>query len=408
MVQISRIEFNQWVAEAYQYLYDWAYLRTHPLAELLFSDPQINRKQKVEELYQLLLKLLDELDSGHPPAFSRPWRRHRLLVLRYVDGKDIEAVADELSISKRQYYREHEAAMEVVSDLLWDRYLARVQPPSMLSTELMAGDAYQDLLRKETAYLEQTDRYCQVSEVIEGIRLLTQEMLNKRGLELLITSPDEVLSPVAVRQHVLRQIILGLLGYWIEMEGPGEIALATEQHGAVVTLSIIQPSSGDNDLIVENPASLTSVQELAALNDLQLTIQRTQGAITGFTVAMPATALKTILVVDDNNDILELMQRYLSANHYNVVSARSGREALQLVQQIRPYAISLDLMMPEQDGWDLLQILKNQADTRHIPVLVCSVLRQKELALSLGASAFLEKPITEQNLLAVMQLLYPD
>jgi CheY-like chemotaxis protein len=405
MTQISRIEFNQWVAEAYQYLYDWAYLRTHPLAELLFSDPQINRKQKAEELYQLLLKLLDELDSGHPPAFSRPWRRHRLLVLRYVDGKDIEAVSDELSVSKRQYYREHEAALEAVSDLLWDRYLTRVQPPSMLNTEATPGDAYQNLLRKETAYLEQTDRYCQVSEVIEGIRLLTQEMLNKRGLKLFITGPDEILSPVAVRYHVLRQIILGLLGYWIEMGGPGEITLAAEQNGAVVMLSIIYTSLGEMNLVIKNRDSLSSVQELAALNDLKLTIQTIRSAISGFTVAMPAAALKTILVVDDNNDILELMQRYLSANHYNVVSARSGREALQLAQQIRPYAISLDLMMPEQDGWDLLQILKNQADTRHIPVLVCSVLRQKELALSLGASAFLEKPITEQNLLAVMQLL---
>ena len=407
MVQISRIEFNQWVAEAYQYLYDWAYLRTHPLAELLLPDPQINRKQKAEELYQLLLKLVDELDSGQPPPFSRPWRRHRLLVLRYVDGKDIEAVADELSISKRQYYREHEAALEAVSDLLWERYLACVQPPSMLDTEATQGDAYQDLLRKETAYLEQTDRYCQVGEVIEGIRLLTQEMLNKRGLKLYITSSVENLSPVAVRHHVLRQIILGLLGYWIEMDSPGEITLVAEEHKAVVTLSIIKPFSGVDNLR-ENPASLTSVQELAALNDLQLTIRRIQDAITGFTVAMPGAALKTILVVDDNYDILELMQRYLNANHYNVVTARSGREALQLVTQIRPYAISLDLMMPEQDGWDLLQILKNQADTRHIPVLVCSVLRQKELALSLGASAFLEKPITEQNLLLVMQLLYPD
>ena len=61
--------------------------------------------------------------------------------------------------------------------------------------------------------------------------------------------------------------------------------------------------------------------------------------------------------------------------------------------------------MPRQDGWDVLQVLLNQPETRHIPILVCSVLRQKELALSMGATAFLEKPVTEQVLLAALAAL---
>ena len=62
-------------------------------------------------------------------------------------------------------------------------------------------------------------------------------------------------------------------------------------------------------------------------------------------------------------------------------------------------------MMPDQDGWDVLQILSTQPNTSHIPVIVCSVLRQEDLALSLGASAFLLKPITRHDLLSRLEEL---
>ena len=61
--------------------------------------------------------------------------------------------------------------------------------------------------------------------------------------------------------------------------------------------------------------------------------------------------------------------------------------------------------MPDQDGWDVLQTLANQPETRHIPVIVCTVLSAKELALSLGAAFFLEKPITEKALISTLRML---
>ncbi len=62
--------------------------------------------------------------------------------------------------------------------------------------------------------------------------------------------------------------------------------------------------------------------------------------------------------------------------------------------------------MPEQDGWDVLQAL-NWPDTRHIPIVVCSVLHEQDPALALGAAGFIEKPITEQGLLAAVLPLLP-
>ena len=88
-----------------------------------------------------------------------------------------------------------------------------------------------------------------------------------------------------------------------------------------------------------------------------------------------------------------------------MVTTQLAQDVLELAHQLRPYAITLDLMMPDQDGWDVLQMLLNQPETQHIPVIVCSVLRQRDLALSLGASLFLEKPVSEQSLLSAMEAL---
>lgn len=97
--------------------------------------------------------------------------------------------------------------------------------------------------------------------------------------------------------------------------------------------------------------------------------------------------------------------RYLSANHYQTVVARTAAEALDRLRQVQPYAIVLDLMMPGQDGWDLLQILLSRPETQQVPVIVCTVLKQKDLALSLGAAAFLEKPVSEQALVDALAAL---
>ena len=83
--------------------------------------------------------------------------------------------------------------------------------------------------------------------------------------------------------------------------------------------------------------------------------------------------------------------------------ARNGEDAIQMAKTLQPYAITLDVMIPDPDGWSVLQTLRNQLETRHIPVVVCTVLGTKELALSLGAAAFLEKPVTEEALLSALE-----
>jgi CheY-like chemotaxis protein len=123
-------------------------------------------------------------------------------------------------------------------------------------------------------------------------------------------------------------------------------------------------------------------------------------------VRLPVGWEATILVVDDNPDIVQLFQRFIGRG-YRLVQATIADEALRLAREIRPDVVTLDVMMPGVDGWEILEELKSDPETRHIPVVVCSVLREGTLALSLGAAAFVAKPINQQALRAALEQYRP-
>jgi CheY-like chemotaxis protein len=126
-----------------------------------------------------------------------------------------------------------------------------------------------------------------------------------------------------------------------------------------------------------------------------------------FAIVLPPVQLRTLLVVDDNPDLVGLFRRYLHDQPYRVIQATSGGAALGLSRQLRPGVILLDVLMPSQDGWEILQQLRSHAETRDIPVVICSVLPERALARSLGVHEFLPKPFTRQDLMAVLERSYP-
>ena len=109
-----------------------------------------------------------------------------------------------------------------------------------------------------------------------------------------------------------------------------------------------------------------------------------------------------MLVVDDNEELFALFQRYVADHPYQLIHAQSVDQALRLVQSNPPDVITLDLMMPNRDGWELLQALRADPATIPIPVIVCSVLEDPDLALSLGAQAYLKKPVGAVDLLQAL------
>ena len=100
---------------------------------------------------------------------------------------------------------------------------------------------------------------------------------------------------------------------------------------------------------------------------------------------------KKILVIDDDPDICELVSTYLANTGYEGVVALSGREGLKLARTIKPYAITLDLAMPDLAGWDVLQRLKSSPETAHIPVIIISATEDRTTGTALGAVGYLVK-----------------
>ena len=405
---LSRADFGNDVVNLYRNLYDLVYLRTHPLIDLLISDPSVARKNKGWQAHHLLLDVIEELNPGQDvPVFSRQWRRYQLLVLRYVDGLDPRAVAEELTISRRQYFREQKAALQTIADILWDRYV--VGEPAFeempQTVEEQASLKRMELLRLEAARVGQASRYARVGDVVQGVLPLLKEMMHRRGLDLQQAIPA-TLPAVSVGRSLLRQMFLGMLGYLAERAEEATLRLVAWIDGAVVCISAtVEPPSVVRLAVPgETEDPLSTIEEMATLSGAHILPIRVEGSIAGFNMRLPV-AQRTVLIVDDNEDVLELFRRYLSPSHFRVATARTAWEALDQARDLQPHAITLDLMMPDQDGWDLLQTLLNQPDTRHIPIIVCTVLKQKELALSLGATAFLEKPVSKQALLAALETL---
>jgi signal transduction histidine kinase/DNA-binding response OmpR family regulator len=119
-------------------------------------------------------------------------------------------------------------------------------------------------------------------------------------------------------------------------------------------------------------------------------------------VAAPATA-PTVLVVDDDAVVRDLMERFLSADGFRVVTAASGDEGLRLAREVAPAAITLDVLMPGTDGWAVLAALKADPALAAIPVVMLTMLDQEDLGYALGASDFVTKPVDRERLVTVLQ-----
>ena len=109
--------------------------------------------------------------------------------------------------------------------------------------------------------------------------------------------------------------------------------------------------------------------------------------------------ISTVLTIDDDPNVLDLMARVYQREGFRPVSASNGKMGIELARQLRPDLITLDIMMPGMDGWSVLKALKEDADLRDIPVIMVSIVENKPMALDVGALDSLTKPIAWDRLL---------
>ncbi len=116
---------------------------------------------------------------------------------------------------------------------------------------------------------------------------------------------------------------------------------------------------------------------------------------------------KTVLVVEDDRMAADLLTLYLTNAGYNVVVAVDGEEAIKKAKEYQPFLITLDVMLPKKDGWDVLSELKNSQDVAPIPVIIVSMVDNKDLGFSLGAVEYLMKPIDRTKLIDIVNSCIP-
>jgi CheY-like chemotaxis protein len=113
-----------------------------------------------------------------------------------------------------------------------------------------------------------------------------------------------------------------------------------------------------------------------------------------------------ILSIDDDPDVIEILRKYLVPEGYSLIGALSGDEGLEIASRVKPDLITLDIMMPKKDGWQVLRELKANPETKDIPVIIHSIIDNRPLALSLGAVDVMMKPTDPKRLLTLVKKHY--
>lgn len=114
------------------------------------------------------------------------------------------------------------------------------------------------------------------------------------------------------------------------------------------------------------------------------------------------------LIVEDDMTCVYLWQRYMQRSGFRAISTQEGKGALDMARREKPDLVVLDVMLPDIDGWEVLQALKADPSTCDIPVLICSALREEKRSLAKGADGYLQKPILYEDFLAALSSMHME
>ena len=404
-------------------LYDPVTLRASPLTELF--DPG----QRSDPVSILRRTLLDGVESLRPtrdtPQGSRAWRVYQILRRRYTEGLSQRQVAGDLGLSIRQLQREEKLAREMLADHLWLAYhleenalqVAAAEPDEDQETvEEAPVQSVQEELEwlRSSVPLQLTD----VGELIQEVLETVEPLMALPEITAVVQPEGE--RHVALRAAIVRQALLDILSTAIRYAQDGRLHIQTELPPQQVLIRVSaypgrEPFGRGHTQANLQSESLAMAAQLIQLCNGSLHWDTAHGAPPELgakftaTIVLPAPEQTLVLVVDDNADALQLAQRYLSNTRYLFIGTQDAARGLELAAELGPAAVLLDVMMPGRDGWTLLGQLREHPKTGHIPVIVCTILSQRELALALGAAGFIRKPVKRAELLSMLgQLVAPS
>lgn len=298
-----------------------------------------------------------------------------------------------------------------------------------------------DLSRIEAGKMELSFDEVQLGDIINSVMSTATGLVKDKSITLKRSIPPD-LPPVRADAMRVRQILLNLLSNAakftekgsISVEaavktgpaGHSEIMVSVSDTGPGITLEdqarLFQPfSQVDSSPTRKTGGSglgLSICQHLVQMHGGRIGIHSALGKGSTFYFTLPvyrgkdegpvADNARVILAIDDDPQVISLYERYLQPQGYQVIALTDPSRACERVRLLRPFAVTLDIMMPGYDGWQVLAELKADPQTRDTPVIICSIVEEEEKGFSLGAADYLVKPILEDDLLNALNRLNGD
>jgi CheY-like chemotaxis protein len=384
-------EFTQHVKHFLENLHDFGYLQNYPLKIAFGSTSKTQKEAPWEQIRREILLAIETISPAPNTPISSPRARsYQILNLHYLEEIPLQQCAQELGISLRQTNRELRRAEQSIAAILWSKFGDRMKESQFRPVvESFQPDPEQIRLNFETVDMAKL-----LQEASKEIVLLAQE----HNVHYHLILPDNSVSTLTDKM-IARQIFIAVISRLIQVTHPGDMHISFYSENESQELQIRFYPSTDAAF----PPMESFLQNL--LNRMEWKLAYQQGSPTVCRVIFETITPPTLLVIDDNEGLGLLLERYLSGRRCRVVNAHNGADGLTLACKVDPDAILLDVMMPEMDGWQVLNRLKNNELTREIPVIVCSVFNDPRLARSLGAAQFLPKPLNRDDFLAAIQKL---
>jgi CheY-like chemotaxis protein len=381
-------ELAAWTREALERLFDLSFLGEHikaPIVAGRYTDGRM-----LQEAIMEAIKQLSAPAEAAPQSLAR--RIQSVLHLRYVQGLTQSEAAAELNVGLRHLRREQDRAVRAVAVLLFER-------PVQIADSSNAPDA-------PATKLPGQDARAALDGLLRSSLDVFEPLLRQHHVVINVVMP-QTLPMARANPMVVRQLFISILT-WLVQEMPDstcEVRVSIDDNELTIRftgLMAARASLADGDF--SKKEEFQTITQLAVMAHASMSYQAVAGAEWFIQVRMPANQKKTVLMVDDNMDAIRLAQRYLEQNdEFNLVALSMPSDALQQAKTLRPVCILLDVMMPDHDGWELLTLLKSDPETSNIPIIVTSILSDHGLARALGATSFLPRPFSAQQLLMALR-----
>ncbi len=298
-----------------------------------------------------------------------------------------------------------------------------------------------DLSKIEAGKIELHLEEFDIGSVLRDAATTAHPLADKNGNDLVVQLPDG-LGTMYGDSTRLRQVVFNLLsnackfteqgevrleaarrpmkdGDWLEVRVADDGIGMTPQQQTRLFQEFSQADSSTTRKYGGTGLGLAISDRLCRLMGGSISVSSAPGEGSTFTVRLPlppapavrepsrpaparAGAGDTVLVVDDDETVRELMRHFLERESYEVVTARDGEEGLRLAREVRPAVITLDVLMPGLDGWEVLRRLKSDPELAAIPVVMVTIVGEQNKGYALGASDYLEKPVERDRLRAIL------